>query len=65
MTPEEQVKRIARAAAIAEIDEAELVVRLIEAADQTGVVRWLDKTGTEKRVELGSHLVRIMPRGHG
>ena len=39
--------------------------KLIEADDQTGVVRWLDKTGTEKRVELGSHLVRIMPRGHG
>lgn len=39
--------------------------KLLEANQQTGVVRWKDKTDTEKRVEFGPHMVRIMPRGHG
>lgn len=35
---------------------------LIAADEQTGAVRWKDKTGTEKSVTLGAHAIRIIPR---
>lgn len=35
---------------------------LIAADEQTGAVRWKDKTGTEQSVTLGSHAIRITPR---
>jgi hypothetical protein len=39
---------------------------LLEANEETGLVRWLDSTGTEKSVTLGSHTIRIaIKSGYG
>jgi hypothetical protein len=36
---------------------------LIEANDETGLVKYKDAAGTEKSITLGDHAIRIMPKG--
>lgn len=35
---------------------------LVEADDQTGLVKWRDSTGEIKTTTLGEHAIRIVPR---
>lgn len=35
---------------------------LVEADDQTGLVKWKDSVGEVKSVTLGAHAIRIVPR---